>query len=117
MGEQHSSAAERLLLSFAGVAAVYTDALADYAHRVSESTRNFAVQSASATPVEASKALLSYLVRQYSETIAFTAKLFNSAPLENDLPLEPGCSAPGIKEGRELGHLEIPVPLDPLRTM
>ena len=33
MDERHSSAAERLLLSFAGVAAVYTDALADYAHR------------------------------------------------------------------------------------
>jgi hypothetical protein len=99
MGEQHSSVAERLLLSFAGVAAVYTDALVDYTHRVSESTRNFAVQSASAaTPNEAREALVSYLAQQYSETVAFTAKLLNSEPLENDLPIERGCSAPGIKE-------------------
>ena len=99
MSEQHSSAAERLLLSFAGVAAACTDALADYTHRVRESTRNFAVQSASAaTPIEACEALVPYLVQQYSETIAFTGKLLNSEPLENHLPIEPGCSAPGIKE-------------------
>jgi len=41
---------------------------------------------------------VSYLVQQYSETIAFTGKLLNSEPLENDLPIEPGCSAAGIKE-------------------
>jgi hypothetical protein len=99
MGEQHSSAAERLLLSFAGVAAAYTDALADYTHRVSERTKTFAVQSVSAaTPVEAREALVSYLMQQYSETIAFTGKLLNSQRLENDLPIEPGCAAPAIKE-------------------
>ena len=99
MSEQHSSAAERLLLSFAGVAAAYTDALADYTHRVRESTRNFAVQSASAaTPIEACEALVPYLVQQYSETIAFTGKLLNSERLENDLPIERGCFALGVKE-------------------
>jgi|GEM_PF-3102925 len=83
---QHSSAAERLLLSFACVAAGYTDALADYGRRVSESTRDFVRQSAgAATPVEVSEALVSYLMREYSETIAFTVKLLSPKPIENDL--------------------------------
>ena len=91
---QHSSAAERLLLRFACVAAGYTDALADYAHRVSEGTRDFVRQSASAaTPVEVSEALVSYLIKQYSETIAFTGKLLSPKPIENDL-LSSHCDAP-----------------------
>ena len=99
MSGQNSNAAERLLLSFAGVAAAYTDALADYTHRVRESTRNLAFQSAgAATPVEACEALVPYLVQQYSETIAFTGKLLNSERLENDLPIERGCFAPRVKE-------------------
>jgi len=85
MSEQHSSAAERLLLSFAGVAAAYTDALADYTHRVRESTRNLAFQSAgAATPVEAGQAVVSYVMHQYSEAIAFTGRLLNTQPVENE---------------------------------
>jgi len=99
MSEQHSSAAERLLLSFAGVAAAYTDALADYTHRVRESTRNLAFQSAgAATPVEAGQAVVSYVMHQYLEAIAFTGRLLNSERLENDLPIERGCFAPRVKE-------------------
>jgi len=85
MSGQNSNATERLLLSFAGVAAAYTNALADYAHRISESTRNFAVQSASAaTPVEAGRAVMSYVMHQYSEAIAFTGRLLNTQPVENE---------------------------------
>ena len=81
------------------MAAAYTNALAGYVHRVSESTRNFAVESANAaTPVEAGRAVMSYVMHQYSEAIAFTGRLLTPLPVENDLPIERGCFALGVKE-------------------
>ena len=41
---------------------------------------------------------MSYVMHQYSEAIAFTGRLLTPLPVENDLPIERGCFALGVKE-------------------